>query len=80
MSPRPIPAESGEVMNSTKWRYFRIAFVVFALAASLMIYEQGGFKSMGLGGLVILLLAFAAVGLALYRFVTNSHKPQDPFQ
>ena len=67
-------------MNSTRWRYFRIAFVVFALAASLMIYEQGGFESMGLGDLVILLLALAAVGLALYRFVRNSHNPEDPFQ
>ena len=59
-------------MNAKKWRYFRIAFVVFTLAASLMIYLQGGFDSMGPGGLAILLVAFAAVGLLIYRFVRNN--------
>ena len=65
-------------MNSEKWRNFRIAFVVFALVASLSIYVQGGFDSLGLVGLGILLLAFAAVGLLLYYFVKDG--PEDPFR
>ncbi len=65
-------------MSSEKWRYFRIAFVVFALVASLSIYVQGGFDSLGLVGLGILLLAFAAVGFFLYYFVKDN--PEDPFR
>ncbi len=65
-------------MSPEKWRYFRIAFVASVLVASLMIYDQGGFRSMGLVGLGILLLAFAAVALLLYYFVKD--KPEDPFQ
>ncbi len=65
-------------MSSEKWRYFRIAFVVFALVASLSIYVQGGFDSLGLVGLGILLLAFAAVGFFLYNFVKDN--PEDPFR
>ncbi len=65
-------------MSSGKWRYFRIAFVVFALVASLSIYVQGGFDSLGLVGLGILLLALAAVGCFLYYFVKDS--PEDPFR
>ena len=63
-------------MSSEKWRYFSIALVVFALVASLSIYVQGGFDSLGLVGLGILLLAFAAVGCFLYYFVKDS--PEDP--
>jgi hypothetical protein len=63
-------------MNPEKWRYFRVAFVAFALVASVAIYEHGGFSSMGLGGLAILLLAFAAVALAVYLFVKD--EPEDP--
>lgn len=63
-------------MNAEKWRYFGIAFVVFALVASLMIYLQGSFDSMQPSGLAILLVAFAAVGLLIYRFVRdNSEDP-----
>ncbi len=63
-------------MNAEKRRYFGIAFVVFALVASLMIYLQGGFDSMQPSGLAILLVAFAAVGLLIYRFVRgNSEDP-----
>lgn len=63
-------------MNAEKWRYFGITFVVFVLTFSLIIFEQGGFDSMGPGGLVILLVAFAAVGLLIYRFVRgNSADP-----
>ncbi len=65
-------------MSSEKWRYFRIAFVVFALVASLSIYVQGGFDSLGLVGLGILLLAFAAVGCFLYYFVKDN--PEDSFR
>ena len=65
-------------MSSDKWRYFSIALVVFAMVASLSIYLQGGFDSLGLGGLGILLLAFAAVGCFLYYFVKDS--PEDPFR
>jgi len=65
-------------MSSEKWRYFRIAFVVFAMVASLSIYVQGGFASLGLVGLGILLLAFAAVGCFLYYFVKDS--PEDPIR
>ncbi len=65
-------------MSSEKWRYFRIAFVVFALVAPLVIYAQGGFGSLGLVGLGILLLAFAAVGFLLYYFVKDD--PEDPFR
>jgi hypothetical protein len=63
-------------MNRKKWRSFRVAFVIFAIVASVEIYRQGGFASMGLGGLVILLLAFAAVALAIYLFVKD--EPEDP--
>lgn len=63
-------------MSPDKWRYFRIAFVVFAIVASLKIYEHGGFASMDLGSLAILLLAFAAVALAIYFFVKD--EPEDP--
>lgn len=63
-------------MNAEKRRYFGIAFVVFALVASLMIYLQGGFDSMQPSGLAILLVAFAAVGMLIYRFVRgNSADP-----
>ncbi len=65
-------------MSPEKWRYFRIAFVVFAPVASLVIYDQGGFASLGLVGLGILLLAFAAVGFLLYNFVKDN--PEDPFR
>ena len=65
-------------MSSEKWRNFCIAFVVFALVASLSIDVQGGFASMGLVGLGILLLAFAAVACFLYYFVKDS--PEDPFR
>ena len=76
MSPIPVLIESGEVMNSRKWRYFGITFVVFVLTFSLMIFEQGGFDSMGPGGVAILMVAFAAVGLLIYRFVRgNSEDP-----
>ncbi len=67
-----------KVMNREKWRNFRIALVVFALVASLSIYDQGGFDSLGLVGLGILLLAFAAVGFLLYNFVKDN--PEDPFR
>ena len=67
-----------KVMNREKWRNFRIALVVFALVASLSIYDQGGFDSLGLVGLSILLLAFAAVGFLLYNFVKDN--PEDPFR
>ena len=63
-------------MSAEKWRYFGIAFVVFALVASLMIYLLGDFDSMQPSGLAILLVAFAAVGLLIYRFVRgNSADP-----
>jgi len=65
-------------MSPEKWRSLRIAFVVSVLVASLAIYDQGGFGSMGLVGLGILLLAFAAIGLLLYYFVKD--RPEDPFQ
>jgi len=61
-------------MNAEKWRYFGIAFVVFALVASLMIYLQGDFDSMQPSGLAILLVAFAAVGFLIYRFVRDNSK------
>ena len=63
-------------MSPRKWRYFRHAFVGFVLVASLMIYDQGGFTSMGLVGLGILLLALAAAGVAIYFFVRD--EPEDP--
>ncbi len=65
-------------MSRGKWRNFNIALVVFALVASLSIYVQGGFASLGLVGLGILLLAFAAIGFFLYQFVKDS--PEDPFR
>jgi hypothetical protein len=65
-------------MSPEKWRNFGIALVVFALVASLSIYVQGGFASLGLVGLSILLLAFAAVGFLLYYFVKDN--PEDPFR
>ncbi len=65
-------------MSPEKWRYFRIAFVASVLVASVMIYEQGGFQSMGLVGLGILILAFAAVGLLLYFYVNEN--TEDPFR
>ncbi len=65
-------------MSRGKWRNFSIALVVFAMVASLSIYVQGGFASLGLVGLGILLLAFAAVGFFLYYFVKDS--PEDPFR
>jgi hypothetical protein len=51
--------------------------IAFVLVASIMIYDQGGFTSMGLVGLGILLTAFAAVAVAIYFFVRD--EPQDPF-
>ncbi len=65
-------------MSSEKWRYFSIALVVFAMVASLSIYVQGGFDSLGLVGLGILLLAFVAIGCFLYYFVKDN--PEDPFR
>ncbi len=65
-------------MSSEKWRYFRFAFVGFTLVAPLVIYDQGGFGSLGPVGLGILLLAFAAVGFLLYYFVKEN--PEDPFR
>ena len=65
-------------MSSEKWRNFSIALVVFVMVAPLSIYVQGGFASLGLVGLGILLLAFAAVGCFLYYFVKDS--PEDSFQ
>jgi hypothetical protein len=65
-------------MSPEKWRYFIIAFVVFALVASLVIFDQGGFASLGLVGLGILLLTFAAVGFFIYYFVKDN--PEDPLR
>jgi len=65
-------------MSSEKWRNFSIALVVFVMVAPLSIYVQGGFASLGLVGLGILLLAFTAVGCFLYYFVKDS--PEDSFQ
>jgi hypothetical protein len=48
------------------------------MVASLSIYVQGGFASLGLVGLGILLLAFAAVGCFLYYFVKDN--PEDSFR
>ena len=67
-----------KVMNRENWRNYGIALVVFALVASLSIYVQGGFDSLGLVGLGILLLAFAAVGCFLYYFVKDN--PEDPIR
>lgn len=64
-------------MTPQKWRYFRHMLIGFVFVASVMIYDQGGFTSMGLVGLGILLTAFAAVGIAIYLFVKD--EPQDPF-
>lgn len=76
LSPIPALTDLEQTMNAEKRRYFGIAFVVFALVASLMIYLQGGFDSMQPSGLAILLVAFAAVGLLIYRFVRgNSEDP-----
>ena len=65
-------------MSRGQWRNFSIALVVFAMVASLSIYVQGDFASLGLVGLGILLLAFAAVGFFLYYFVKDD--PEDPFR
>ena len=65
-------------MSPEKWHYFRTAFVVSVLVATLVIYDQGGFRSMGFVGLGILILAFAAVGLFLYFYVKDN--PEDPFR
>ncbi len=43
-----------------------------------MIYEQGGFGSMGLVGFGILALALVAVGLALYFYLKD--EPDDSIQ
>lgn len=63
-------------MTPQKWRFFRILLAVFLLTASLAIFVQGGFRSMGLVGLGLLLLAFAAVGVIVYLFVRG--EPQGP--
>ena len=65
-------------MSSEKWRYFRFAFVGFTLVAPLVVYDQGGFGSLGPVGLGIFLLAVAAVGFLLYFFVKDG--PEDPFR
>lgn len=59
-------------MTPQKWRFFWILLVVFVVTASLMIYDQGGFRSMNPGGLGILLLAFAAVAAVIYFFVKET--------
>ena len=58
-------------MSPEKWRGFGVAFIVFVVVASLMIFEQGGFDGIGFVGLGILLLAAAAVGASLYFFVKD---------
>ena len=65
-------------MSRGKWRNFSIALIVFAMVAFLSIYVQGGFASLELAGLGILLLAFAAVSFFLYYFVKDN--PEDPFR
>ena len=50
----------------------------FERGAPLVVYDQGGFGSLGPVGLGIFLLAVAAVGFLLYYFVKDG--PEDPFR
>lgn len=67
-------------MSPEKWRYFRHMVIAFSIVAGLMIYEQGGFSSLGLVGVGILLLALLASAVAIYFFVRDEpDEPDDPF-
>lgn len=67
-------------MSPQKWRYFRHMIIAFSIVAGVMIYDQGGFTSLGLVGLGIVLLAFAAASIAIYFFVRDEpDEPDDPF-
>ena len=62
-------------MSPRKWRGFGIAFIVFVVVASLMIYKTGGFLEIGIVGVGILLLCAAVIGVLLYFFVRD--EPED---
>lgn len=64
-------------MTPEKWRGFRIALVIFAIVVTAMIYDQGGFTSMGPAGVAILLIAFAAVAYFIYLYLKKA--PDDDF-
>ena len=71
----PAAGLAGDGMTPEKWRKFAISFVVFVIVASVLIYDQGGFASIGRAGAAILLIALVAVAVALYVFVRQ--KPDD---
>ena len=67
-------------MDPIRWKYFRIAFVVAVGTGGLLMYEQGGFDQVSTKGAVaILILAIAAVGFVIYRFIRDHDDPDHPF-
>jgi hypothetical protein len=66
-------------MDSTRWKYFRITFVVCILTMGLIIYDQGGFDSVTTYGAIgIMILAIVAIGFGIYRFVKSLDDPDQP--
>ena len=55
-------------MTPKKWRRFRGSLVIGVVIASYFLFEQGVLTSLNLGGVLILLGVFTAVGIALYWF------------
>ena len=68
-------------MDPKRWNYFRVAFVVGIGTAGLLIFDQGGFDQVTtVGAVTILILAIAAFGFALYRYVRSVDDPDRPLK
>lgn len=64
-------------MKTEKWVAFRYGLIAFSVVFLGLLFEEGAFRSITLGGTVILILTLAAVAYALYRFVKS--EPDDKY-
>lgn len=68
-------------MDGIRWDLVRIIFLAFSISAGYFLYSSGALQDItSIGGFLILVLAFAAVAAAIYRFVVNLKNPERPWE
>ncbi|MEM1175422.1 MAG: hypothetical protein AAGA33_01775 [Pseudomonadota bacterium] len=66
-------------MDAKRWTLFRLIFVAFSVTAAYALFSIGALDDVtSLGGILILIAAFAAVAIGIYRFVKNIKDPDNP--